>query len=49
MVEEVDGTFRCEECGMRYRDRTDARACEDYCREHGACSTEITRRAIVED
>lgn len=46
MVAEDDGLFRCEECGMRYRDRSTAEKCEDYCQTHDACSTDIAAESV---
>ena len=38
--------FECEECYFVYKDRKIAKECEDYCKKHHACSTEITKHAI---
>ncbi len=39
-------TFACGECGMHYREKTDAEECEDFCREKGICNTEIIDRSV---
>jgi hypothetical protein len=36
----------CEVCGLGYADEATAEECERFCRERGACSLEITRRAV---
>lgn len=46
MVTAEDGLYRCAECGLHYRDRATAQECEDYCREHNACNTDITVQAV---
>jgi len=38
--------YLCEVCGLGYVDEESAKACQDYCARHGACSIEITRKAI---
>jgi hypothetical protein len=45
---EVDGgsAYICEICGLGYADEETARECEKFCSTHGACSLEITRRAV---
>ena len=50
MVKEINKQgkkyFECEECNFSYKDRKIAKECEDYCKKHHACSTEITEHAI---
>ena len=45
---QVDGraVHLCEECGLGYETPTVAKECEDFCREHDACSWPITRQAV---
>lgn len=38
--------FVCDECGFGYTDEATAQSCEAYCAEHGACSLEITAKAV---
>jgi hypothetical protein len=38
--------FRCEECGMHYRDEAVAQKCEAWCREHKSCNLEIIKDAV---
>ncbi len=38
--------FRCEVCGLVYREERYAQMCERWCREHGTCNLEITRHAV---
>lgn len=38
--------FVCDECGNGYADEKTAQACEAFCAEHGACSLEITAKAV---
>jgi uncharacterized Zn finger protein len=41
--------FKCEDCGLLYRDELTARKCEEFCSTHNACSIEITKQAINKD
>ena len=36
----------CDECGFGYRCRETAERCEKYCKSHGVCSFDITRKAV---
>jgi len=38
--------FRCEECGMYYKTRETAQKCENFCKKHHACNTEIMKHAV---
>ncbi len=38
--------YKCEECGLVYKDKSIAKKCEDWCREHKSCNLEITKYAI---
>jgi len=38
--------YVCEVCGLGYRDRETAIACQNYCSTYGACSLAITRKAV---
>ncbi len=38
--------YECPECGLHYRDEGLAKQCELFCKEHNACSMEITPHAI---
>lgn len=46
MVTEEDGLYRCEECGLHYREEETAAECETYCREHNACNTDIIKQSV---
>lgn len=41
-----DDAFRCEVCGFHYEEQATAERCEDFCREHGSCSSTITEQAL---
>ncbi len=51
MVKEVNTEnkklYVCEACGFGYNDIQTAKKCEDYCKEHNSCSTEITKHAVL--
>lgn len=53
MVEEIkasDGTlYVCERCRIRYRERTWAEKCEDFCSRYNACSIEIVKHAVKDE
>lgn len=38
--------YECEECSLHYTNEDTALRCEAYCREHKACSSEITKEAV---
>ena len=38
--------FQCPECGLHYRSQKIAKQCEEFCKTHNMCSTEIARFAI---
>jgi len=38
--------YSCGICGLSYKDKSIAIECEIYCKEHNACSLEITKKAI---
>lgn len=37
--------YICEACGLGYDDEETAKACQEYCSTHNACSLEITSKA----
>ncbi len=39
--------YICSECGFGYSDPRLALLCEDFCKEHGSCSPEITKKALI--
>ncbi len=39
-------TYQCPQCGLNYVDAEVAKQCEAFCREHNACSFEITQNSI---
>ncbi len=41
--------YTCEECGLEFEERVWAERCEDYDREHNACSLEIASHAVREE
>jgi len=38
--------YVCEICGLGYEDEETAKACQEYCSTHDACSLEITSKAV---
>ncbi len=38
--------YRCDDCGMHYKNQRTAEKCEEYCTEHGMCNSEITAKSI---
>jgi len=49
MVKEIDGIFKCEICGLRYKERRWAEKCEEWCREHpDSCNVEAASHSIRE-
>ncbi len=45
MVKEV---YVCEECNFAYTEKEQAKECEEFCKQHKSCSTEITKNSIGE-
>ncbi len=37
---------QCPECGLHYEDKAIAKQCEAFCKEHNACSLDITRYSV---
>lgn len=46
MDEAQKKTYACPECGFHYREEATMKKCEAWCKEHGACSDEITAQSI---
>lgn len=40
--------YQCEVCGLWYRNREKAAACEAWCRKHKSCNIEIIAHAVEE-
>ncbi len=38
--------YLCPECGLHYEDKAVAEQCEAFCKEHNACSLDITQYSI---
>lgn len=38
--------YECADCGLHYRTKELAEACERYCREHGTCNEDITKQSV---
>ena len=37
---------QCLECGLHYKDKEQAKKCEEWCREYQSCNLEITSNAV---
>ncbi|MCR4368615.1 MAG: hypothetical protein NUV67_01785 [archaeon] len=43
------GAFECTICGMKYREKSHADACETWCKEHpNTCDPKIAKKSIQE-
>ncbi|MDP3948446.1 MAG: hypothetical protein Q8Q17_00675 [bacterium] len=40
--------YACSECGFKYADMETAEKCENWCRNHKSCNSEIVKKAILE-
>ena len=49
MVKEVDGLYLCEICKLKYKNRSIAKKCEDFCDNKKACSLEIIKHVVEEN
>ncbi len=39
--------FKCDICGLHYREESFAKECYDWCSTHnGSCNTEITKHSV---
>ena len=38
--------YKCEECGLYYKDRTTAKKCEVWCKKHKSCNLEIIGHSV---
>ena len=38
--------YQCEECGFYYKDKEQAKKCQDWCNKNHSCSLEITKSAV---
>ena len=51
MVKEIEKEgrklFACEVCSFAYADKATADECEAFCKSHGSCSMEITKKAVA--
>lgn len=45
LVEKIE-SYRCPECGLHYTDEAVAKQCEQFCRDHKACSLDITQQSV---
>lgn len=41
-----DKIYQCEECSLRYRDKTIAEKCEMWCKKNKSCNLEIIKHSI---
>lgn len=50
MVKEINKNqtvyFKCEECGLLYKDKVWAVKCQKYCKKYKSCNLEITKHAV---
>ena len=46
MVIKVNSYWMCEECKLKYEDKSWAERCEAWCKEHKSCNLEITKHAV---
>lgn len=40
--------YQCEACGFEYKEIKNAQQCENFCRAHNSCSTEIAKHAVFD-
>ncbi len=41
--------YQCKDCGMFYKTKELAEACEKWCTEHQSCNLEIIKQGIAPD
>ncbi len=45
-TEQQPNNYECPECGLHYTDEQIVNECEIFCKEHNACSIEITKQSV---
>lgn len=45
-IKKVVKYFKCESCGMYYKEKGLAEKCEEFCEKYKSCSVEITKNAV---
>ncbi|MDO8537612.1 MAG: hypothetical protein Q7S21_01885 [archaeon] len=48
MAKKTEKFFECNECGMKFKEKTWAQKCENWCKKHHTCHIEIIKHAIEE-
>lgn len=43
----IQKLYKCSECGLIYKDKTYAKQCESWCREHKSCNLDIIEHAEI--
>lgn len=38
--------YQCSECGLHYTDKQMVQKCAAFCKEHNACSIDITKHSV---
>jgi hypothetical protein len=46
MVVKINSHWMCEECKLKYEDKSLAERCEAWCKEHKSCNLEIMKHAV---
>ncbi|HIH08497.1 MAG: hypothetical protein J4224_03105 [Candidatus Diapherotrites archaeon] len=46
MVKKTLSGFQCEECKLKYKEKSWAEKCEAWCKAHKSCNLEIIRHAV---
>lgn len=49
LPKESGNIYRCNECGLGYRDKEIAAKCQAWCKEHKSCNLDIIKYAIKEN
>ena len=46
MVKKINDFWICEECKLRYNEKSWAEKCEVWCKKYKSCNLEITKHAV---
>lgn len=46
MVRKINGLWVCEECGLKYKEKSWAEKCEEWCKKYKSCNLEIIKHSI---
>lgn len=46
MTKKIKNVYECNDCKLIYKNKKDAKKCEEWCKKNNSCNLEITKHAI---